>query len=429
MNVEFIQALNELEKEKGISKAVLLDAIETALVTAYKRNYNNAGNVRVEVNGESGEFRVFSVKKVVDEIENPDEEMELEDARRIAKYYEVGDILEEEVLPRGFGRIAAQAAKQVVVQRIREAERGMIYEEFSEKENEVLTAIVQREDMGGTGVFLELGRTEGFMPANEFIPGETYAAGSRIKVYLLEVKRSSKGPQVVVSRTHPGLIKRLFEFEVPEIQSGIVQVKSIAREAGFRSKIAVYSADPHVDPVGACVGQRGARVERIVQELGNEKIDVIEWSSDPVTFIANALSPARVLMVSVNEEEKSTRVIVPDNQLSLAIGKEGQNARLAAKLTGWKIDIKSQTQQTEEMMAAAALHPPEEDAFGFQEEEEEFLPAGAELSAETETPVDDGFAYEPIPTESDWSRKPEHAESESKDAPVLLDFNDLDTLV
>lgn len=347
MNADFMEALSALEKDKGIPKNVLLDAIETALVTAYKRNYNNAGNVRVEIDESTGDIHIFSVKRVVEILDNPAEEIEVPDAQKIASYYQEGDILEEEVQPRGFGRIAAQAAKQVVVQRIREAERGMIYEEYVEKENEVLTAIIQTVDP--SGLYLELGRSEGFMPQSEFIQGETYQQNDRIKVYLLEVKRSPKGPQVLVSRTHPGLIKRLFEFEVPEIQSGVVQIKSIAREAGNRSKIAVYSSDPHVDPVGACVGPKGIRVERIVAELGNEKIDVIEWSSDPVNFIANALSPAQVLMVSVDEENKATRVIVPDNQLSLAIGKEGQNARLAAKLTGWKIDIKSQSQQLQEM--------------------------------------------------------------------------------
>ena len=349
MNAEFIEALNALEKEKGISKSLLLDAIEAALVTAYRRNYNNAENVSVEINTDTGEISVYSIKRVVDEVNYPAEEIKLEDARKIAAYYQPGDLLKEEVLPRGFGRIAAQAAKQVVVQRIREAERGMIYQEFSEKENEVLTAIVQREERNG--VYVELGKTEGFMSSSEFIPGEKYEINDRIKVYVLEVRKTNKGgPQVIVSRTHPGLIKRLFELEVPEIQPGIVQIKSIAREAGFRTKVAVHSTDPQVDPVGACVGQRGSRVERIVQELSNEKIDVIEWSNDPAVFIANALSPARVLMVSANEEDKAARVIVPDNQLSLAIGKEGQNARLAAKLTGWKIDIKSNTQQTAEIM-------------------------------------------------------------------------------
>lgn len=347
---ELIAALDILEKEKGISKAALLDAIETALVSAYKKNYNNAGNVRVSINGETGEIAVYSIKKVVEELENPAEEIELAEAWKIATYYQPGDILEVQIAPKDFGRIAAQSAKQVVVQRIREAERGMIYDELSEKENEVLTAVVQREERNG--VYLELGRSEGFMYATEFIPGESFMPGDRIKVYVLEVLKTSKGPQVLVSRTHPGLIKRLFEFEVPEIQSGIVTIKSIAREAGSRTKIAVHSADPQVDPVGACVGQRGIRIERIVAELANEKVDIIEWSPDPATFIANALSPARVMAVQINEEERAARVIVPDNQLSLAIGKEGQNARLAFKLTGWKIDIKSQSQSA---VAAAAM--------------------------------------------------------------------------
>lgn len=348
MNVELMEALNSLEKDKGISKKILLDALETAMVTAYKRNYNNSANVRVQINEDTGEISVFSIKRVVENIaDNPDEEIELQDAWKIADYYQVGDILEEEVLPKGFGRIAAQAAKQVIVQRIREAERGMIYDEFSEKENEVLTAIIQNEESGG--VHLEIGRSEGFMATTEYIPGETFSINDRIKVYVLEAKKTNRGPQIIVSRTHPGLIKRLFEFEVPEIQTGVVQIKSIAREAGHRSKIAVYSSDIQVDPVGSCVGQRGIRVERIVQELGNEKIDVIEWNADPVVYIANALSPSQVLLVSADEKEKTARVVVPDNQLSLAIGKEGQNVRLAAKLTGWKIDIYSQSQHNENM--------------------------------------------------------------------------------
>lgn len=400
MNVEFMEALKALEKEKGISQNILLDAIETALVTAYKRNYNNSANVRVQINPDTGEIGVFSVKRVVEEItDSPDEEIELQDAWKIAKYYQPGDILEEEVMPKGFGRIAAQAAKQVVIQRIREAERGMIYEEFSEKENEVLTAIVQRVERNG--VYLELGRTEGFMASNEFIPGEEFEVNDRIKVYILEVRKTSKGPQIITSRTHPGLIKRLFEFEVPEIQMGIVQIKSIAREAGYRSKVAVYSADQQVDPVGACVGQRGIRVERIVEELGTEKIDVIEWSADPVTYIANALSPARVLMVSANEEDKFARVIVPDNQLSLAIGKEGQNARLAAKLTNWKIDIKSQSQQTAEIM--------ESDEEGSLDLE----------------PLDDLF-FEDMLTENDWNAPTDEALSEDEEFPPIEDFPPID---
>lgn len=341
MNAAFIEALNALEKDRGISKEVLVGAIEAALISAYKRNYGTSANVRAEVDAETGDIQIFASKTVVETIENPHNEILLKDAKKVNGLYEVGDVLEEEVKTKDFGRIAAQTAKQVVVQRIREAERGNIYEEYVEKENEVLTAIVQRVEK--SGAYVELGKTDGFLAASEMIPGETYENNQRLKVYVLEVRRDNKGPQVLVSRTHPGLVKRLFELEVPEIQSGVVQIKSIAREAGFRTKVAVHSNDLQVDAVGACVGQRGARVERIVNELHNEKIDIIEWDSDSAVYIAKALSPAKVLMVYINEEEKAAKVIVPDAQLSLAIGKEGQNARLAAKLTGWKIDIKPES--------------------------------------------------------------------------------------
>ncbi len=347
MNTAFIEALNALEKERGISKEILISAIEAALISAYKRNYGTSANVRAEVDSDTGNIAIFASKAVVETVENPHNEISLEDAKKVNPLYEVGDVLEEEVKTRDFGRIAAQTAKQIVVQRIREAERGVIYEEYVEKENEVLTAIVQRVEKGNA--YVELGRTDGLLPSNEMIPGETYENTDRIKVYVLEVRKDNKGPQVLVSRTHPGLVKRLFELEVPEIQNGVVQIKSIAREAGFRTKVAVYSLDMQVDAVGACVGQRGSRVERIVNELHNEKIDIIEWDSDSAVYIAKALSPAKVLMVYINEEEKAAKVIVPDNQLSLAIGKEGQNARLAAKLTGWKIDIKNQTQAEQAM--------------------------------------------------------------------------------
>ncbi|MDL2234916.1 transcription termination factor NusA [Christensenellaceae bacterium OttesenSCG-928-L17] len=347
MNAEFMMALNDLEKERGINKDVLIDAVENALISAYRRNYGTSNNVRAEVDRETGEVQIFASKSVVEEIENPHAEISLADARKINVLYEIGDVLEEEVKPKDFGRIAAQTAKQVVVQRIREAERGVIYDEYVEKENEVLTAIVQRVEKGS--VYVELGKTDGLLTANETIPGETFETSDRIKVYVLEVRKTNKGPQVLVSRTHPGLVKRLFELEVPEIQAGVVQIRSIAREAGFRAKVAVSSNDPQVDPVGACVGQRGIRVERIVEELHNEKIDIIEWDADSAVYIAKALSPAKVLMVYINETEKAAKVIVPDNQLSLAIGKEGQNARLAAKLTGWKIDIKNQSQAEEAM--------------------------------------------------------------------------------
>ena len=358
MNAEFIEALNAIEKERGINKEVLIDAVENALISAYRRNYGTSNNVRAVVDRDTGEIQLFASKSVVEQVENPHSEISLDNAHKINALYEVGDVLEEEVKPKNFGRIAAQTAKQVVVQRIREAERGVIYDEYVEKENEVLTAIVQRVEK--SGAYVELGKTDGLLTPGETIPGETFDSNDRIKVYVLEVRKTNKGPQVLVSRTHPGLVKRLFELEVPEIQSGIVQIRSIAREAGFRTKVAVSSNDMQVDPVGACVGQRGIRVERIVQELHNEKIDIIEWDSDSAVYIAKALSPAKVLMVYINEAEKAAKVIVPDNQLSLAIGKEGQNARLAAKLTGWKIDIKNQSQAEEAMVNLFDKLPEEE---------------------------------------------------------------------
>ena len=358
MNAEFIEALNALEKERGIKKSVLLAAFEAALIVAYKRNYNSTANVRAEVDGDTGEYHIYASKTVVEKVETPAMEISLERAKKINPLYELGDVLEEEAFTKDFGRIAAQTAKQVMVQRIREAERGNIYDEYIEKENEILTAIVQRVEKGNA--YVELGKTDGILTEKEMIPGEQYELNERIKVYVLEVRKENKGPQVVVSRTHPGLVKRLFELEVPEIMSGTVQIKSIAREAGFRTKVSVFSTDPQVDAVGACVGPRGARVERIVNELHNEKIDIIEYDTDSAIYIAKALSPAKVLMVYVNEDEKAARVIVPDSQLSLAIGKEGQNARLAAKLTGWKIDIKSQSQADAAVDAAQAERNAEE---------------------------------------------------------------------
>ena len=341
MSEEFISALDALTKERKIDRDVLLSAIEAALISAYKRNYN-AGNVSVTIDSVTGNVQVFASKTVREEVENENLDMSLDQARTIDPRFKVGDIVKVEVTPRKFGRIAAQTAKQVVVQRIREAERGTIYNEYVEKENEILTAIVER--MEGKQVLVELGRTQGLLDVPQQMPGEEYHVNDRIKVYVLEVLRQQKGPQVLVSRIHPGLVKRLFEIEVPEIRDGIVLIKSIAREAGFRTKMAVTSTDPMVDPVGSCVGPRGMRVENVVAELKDEKIDIIKWSADPQEYIANALNPARVLGVYVSEKDKSARVIVPDNQLSLAIGKEGQNARLAAKLTGWRIDIKSQSQ-------------------------------------------------------------------------------------
>lgn len=349
MNSEFMNALTELENEKGISKDILLDAIEVALISAYKRNFGITQNARVAIDDETGVVQVFAEKAVVDDVFDDSFEISLEDARDINPAYEVGDTVEIEVTPASFGRIAAQTAKQVVVQRIREAERGVIYEQYSEKENEIMSAVVTRAERGC--IYLELGRAEGILPMSEAIPGETYETAKRMKVYVIEVRNTAKGAQIVTSRTHPGLVKRLFELEVPEISQNVVQIKSIAREAGHRTKIAVYSDDENVDPVGACVGPKGTRIERVVGELIGEKIDVIPWNDDPGEFISNALRPAKVLLVQVNAEEKTAKVVVPDYQLSLAIGKEGQNARLAAKLTGYKIDIKSQSQAMDDMVS------------------------------------------------------------------------------
>ncbi|WIW71900.1 MULTISPECIES: transcription termination factor NusA [Anaerosinus] len=347
MNAEFMQAFEQLGKEKGIASEVLFDAIEAALISAYKRNFGLAQNVRVSLDRITGEIHVFARKNIAEVIEDERLEIQLSEAKKIDSNYEVGDVIEIEVTPKNFGRIAAQTAKQVVVQRIREAERGIIYEEFSNRESDILTGIVQRIEQ--KNVFIDLGKAEAILAPSEQIPFEQYKHGDRVKSYIIEVKKTTKGPQILVSRTHPGLLKRLFELEVPEIHDGIVEIKSVAREPGMRSKIAVYSRDEDIDPVGSCVGHKGMRVQTIVDELKGEKIDIVKWNADPVKYIANSLSPAKVLSVEVNEIEKVSKVIVPDYQLSLAIGKEGQNARLAAKLTGWKIDIKSESQAAQEM--------------------------------------------------------------------------------
>lgn len=345
MNFEFIEALEQIEKDKGVKKDILIEAIEAALISAFKRNYGTTQNVRVDIDRESGEIKVFALKNIVEEVTDSTMEMTLEEAKKISKKYKLNDVVEFEVTPKTFGRIAAQTAKQVVMQRIREAERGIIFEEFSSREGDIISGIIQRIDK--KNVIIDMGKVEAILVPQEQIPGETYRQNERIKSYVLEVRKTTKGPEVYVSRTHPGLVKRLFELEVPEIHEGVVEIRSIAREAGSRAKIAVYSLEENIDPVGACVGQRGTRVQNIVDELQGEKIDIIEWSDDPAEFIASSLNPSKVLKVEIFEQEKAARVVVPDYQLSLAIGKEGQNARLAAKLTGWKIDIKSETQVNE----------------------------------------------------------------------------------
>lgn len=346
MNQEFIEALREIVKEKGISEDLLFTTIEDALVAAYKKNYMghgvNSQNVKVTMNRENGEIHVYSQKSVVEEVSDEVSEISLEDAKDIDSSYKVGDVVNIEVTPRKFGRVAAQAAKQVVIQRIKEEERRIIYNDFVEKEDDIITGTVIRKDKNN--VLIDLGKTEAILGPNEQIPGEKYSFNDKLKLYIVEVKNTTKGAQIVISRTHPGLIKRLFELEVPEIFDGTVDIKSIAREAGSRTKIAVHSNDENVDPMGACVGPKGIRVQNIVNELKNEKIDIIKWSKLPEEYIANALSPAKVLDVDLDEDIKFAQTVVDDNQLSLAIGKEGQNVRLAAKLTGWKIDIKSKSQ-------------------------------------------------------------------------------------
>jgi transcription termination/antitermination protein NusA len=364
MSSELLDALILLEREKGISRDVLIDAIEAALVSAYRRNFNQAQNVRIDLNLETGSMRVFARKEVVEEVYDPRLEISIEEAQRINPNYREEDVVEMEVTPKDFGRIAAQTAKQVVTQRVREAERGIIYSEFIDREEDIMTGIVQRQD--AKFIYVSLGKIEAILPANEQMPNERYKPHDRIKVFITKVEKTTKGPQIFVSRTHPGLLKRLFEIEVPEIYDGTVEIKSVAREAGDRSKISVHSENTEVDPVGSCVGPKGTRVQAIVNELKGEKIDIVKWSNDPVVFVANALSPSKVLDVIVNEADKATTVVVPDYQLSLAIGKRGQNARLAAKLTGWKIDIKSETEAREKGIfpreEALLTYTPDDDA-------------------------------------------------------------------
>ena len=341
-NRELIEALNQIEKEKDISKDILLEALENSLVAACKNNFGRADNIKVNIDRITGEVNVFSMKEVVEEVSDPVIEISLAQAKMKDSRKELGDIMAIEVTPKNFGRIAAQKAKQVVVQKIREEERKVLFTQYSGKEKDIVTGIVQR--YVGNNVSINLGKVDAILTENEQVRGEVFKPTDRIKLYVLEVKDTTKGPRITVSRTHPELVKRLFEAEVTEIQDGTVEIKSISREAGSRTKMAVWSNNPDVDAVGACVGLNGARVNAIVHELRNEKIDIINWSDDPARLIENALSPAKVVSVDVDEEEKSARVIVPDYQLSLAIGKEGQNARLAAKLTGYKIDIKSESQ-------------------------------------------------------------------------------------
>lgn len=342
---EFFTAIELIEKEKGIPKGYMMEKITLALVSAYKKDHEEAGdNIVVDADPDKGTVRMYIKKDVVETVDNPAVEISLEDARQKLPQAMLGDVIRIEVKTRDFGRIAAQTARQVIIQGMREAERGMVFDEFTSKEHEILTGLITRIDprSGGASLRISSGSefTEAYLAPSEQVRGESYVEGMRLKVYVVEVRRSTRGPQVLISRTHPGLVKRLFELEVPEIYDGTVEVKSIAREAGSRTKLAVWSSDPNVDPIGACVGPKGQRVNNIVDELKGEKVDIIKWSEDPAQYVAAALAPADVISVTTLDEGKNCRVVVPDDQLSLAIGKEGQNARLAAKLTGYKIDIK-----------------------------------------------------------------------------------------
>ena len=371
-NKELVIALEELEKEKGIKKSYLIESIETALLTAYKRNFDAKENVKVVMDDVTGAAHIYSVKEIVETVEDADTQISLEDAKKINKTLELGDSVDIELVPKNFGRIAAQTAKQVIVQKIREAEREIVYTEYNDRKGEIVTGLVQKADRGI--VVMDLGKLEGVMLAKEQIPTETYKVNDKIRAYVTDVEKGPKGiPQVIVSRATPDFVKKLLEFEIPEIYEGLIEIKSVSRDPGYRSKVAVYSQNENIDPVGSCVGQKGVRIQNVINELNGEKIDVIEWNEDPSIYISAALLPAKVMAVDINDEEKFAQVIVPDDQLSLAIGKSGQNVRLAAKLTNWKIDIKSET-QFREMLAKA------------QEENEE---NNEELTEEANTEIEE----------------------------------------
>ena len=367
---ELIEAMEELEKERGIKKDYLIESLEGALVSAYKKNFDSVDNVKVSINQETGEVHIYSVREVVEKSEDPLLEISLNEAKQINPKAEIGDTVDLEIVPKDFGRIAAQTAKQVVVQKIREAERDIVYNEYHDKTGEIVTGIIQKVD--DNLIVLDLGRLEGIMTAKEQIPTEHYKVNDKIRGYVVSVKKELKGnPQVIVSRSHPDFVRKLFEFEIPEIYEGLIEIKSVSRDPGSRSKVAVYSKNENIDPVGSCVGQKGVRIQNIINELHGEKIDVIEWNEDPAIYIAAALLPAQVMAVDIKEEDKFAQVIVPDDQLSLAIGKSGQNARLAAKLTNWKIDIKSESQFRKMLEAANNENEDEETVNNEAEESEE----------------------------------------------------------
>ena len=340
---ELIEAMDELEKERGIKKDYLIESLEGALVSAYKKNFDSVDNVKVTINQETGDVHIYSVREVVEKSEDPLLEISIDEARQINPKAEIGETVDLEIVPKDFGRIAAQTAKQVIIQKLREVERDLIFNEFNDRKGEIVSGIIQKADKNI--VVMDLGRLEGVMPTKEQVPTEHYHVNDKIKAYVMDVERGQKGaPQVLLSRSHPDFVRKLLELEIPEIYEGVIEIKSVSRDAGSRSKVAVYSPDPNIDPVGSCVGAKGVRIQNVINELNGEKIDVIEWDEDPSIFIASALLPAQILAVDIKEDERFAEVIVPDDQLSLAIGKAGQNARLAAKLTNWKIDIKSESQ-------------------------------------------------------------------------------------
>jgi N utilization substance protein A len=438
MKSDFIMAITQLSAEKNLPKEVVFEAVEAALASAYKKDLNASANISVKIDRETGAVKVYTHKVVVEEVHNPRDEISLAEARKIRPDAEVGDTIPFETVVHNAGRIAAQTAKQVVLQRLREAEREVVYDEYHGKEGDIISGVVRRIE--GRQAIIDLGRTEAVLPASEQPRNEHLRPDQRIKVYVLEVQKSAKGPQVIVSRTHKNLIRRLFELEVPEIHRGIVEIKSIAREPGSRSKVAVWSRDPQVDPVGACVGLRGIRIQNVVNELNGERIDVVLWDPDPAKFVANALSPARVVSVKVDEATNTATVIVPDQQLSLAIGKEGQNARLAAKLTGWRIDIKAESVAMRAAEAAAAAPetvysapaPSREEldegarvavAAPVAPEPTPIAPAAPQLepavaaSAATPTATEEPVAHELVPVAEVSADKPE-AEPELEPVPV-----------
>jgi N utilization substance protein A len=392
MKSDFLIAITQIAAEKNLPKEVVLQAVETALASAYKKDSEATGNIVVKIDRNSGNVHVYAQKAVVEEVEDERVDIALDEARRLKPDVELGEIMEFEVTPANAGRIAAQTAKQVVLQRLREAEREMVYEEFSNREGDIVSGVIQRVD--ARHIIVDLGKTEGILPPAEQVRSEHYRPGQRMKFYLVEVHKSNRGPQLILSRTHKNLLKRLFELEVPEIYKGVVEIRSIAREPGYRSKVAVSSQQEGVDPVGSCVGLRGIRIQNIVNEVNGERIDVVQWDPDAARFVANALSPAQVASVSTSEEDNTASVIVPDRQLSLAIGKEGQNARLAAKLTGWRIDIRSESAAPEAAPPEAVVEeaPPEElapvrEAVAATEEsvvEEEVVPAEEAIAASEE---------------------------------------------